>query len=586
MATVIMKRGSNADMANTPSLDGLIFFNSDDKCIYLDNGTTRTVYGGKIPLVTTVSTNDGATDNNTYSARAAKNGFCIKSDVADSAENINNTATAGRPVGCLGFKSIIGTSDISAVDTTVTGSIAKINDRLVLSNNRKFVFDYQNGKWGFNTSDERGADTFHPFNSTILAMNTVVSGYTNNNIVASNIYLTISSTNDAGAGALLADFPYGTCTSAVTSRSYKTSSNKYVKGGIIHAFYDLNDGTTSGNHRHYMYVDNAWRYNTTSNSPISFSTYTHATLGLPFTIPTIDFNINNGYSRDDIVCYYVCYVKDGLPYVDVYKYVPSLTNGYDRGSWSKITTSIVDINHSEANITDFKIGSSSSIVVYHRRLYIIDGNFVVNGINNYINAIYQWSPYSNRITQIAYPSELNNVHIIKALVHNDKIYVFYQSNSNYYYITYNDSTWSESQRFYQFGNLNVDEQSRWVEYNGSIHILGGSVSTNRLQHISLNDSNLNNSSASLDDVMYKYGNLKFPFRNGCVCVTPPVIVSNSDTSEYWENSDEAKYITPQYIHYMGTIQANTSEANYRRMHRKLIDVYQGDICNTYGNIYL
>ena len=103
MATVIIDRGNTEKMQNTPNIDGLIYFNSDDNCIYLDNGSTRTIYGGKIPTITSVSNNDGASNSNIYTALAAKNGFCIKANVADSSDNINNTTENGRPVGCMGF---------------------------------------------------------------------------------------------------------------------------------------------------------------------------------------------------------------------------------------------------------------------------------------------------------------------------------------------------------------------------------------------------------------------------------------------------------------------------------------------------
>ena len=40
-----------------------------------------------------------------------------------------------------------------------------LNDSLK-ANNKNFYFDYKNGKYGFNTSSTRGADTFVPFNSS------------------------------------------------------------------------------------------------------------------------------------------------------------------------------------------------------------------------------------------------------------------------------------------------------------------------------------------------------------------------------------------------------------------------------------
>ena len=53
--------------------------------------------------------------------------------------------------------------------TSINGSINSINGSINELNNRtnvrgtSFYFDYQGGKWGFNTSSARGAGTFHPF---------------------------------------------------------------------------------------------------------------------------------------------------------------------------------------------------------------------------------------------------------------------------------------------------------------------------------------------------------------------------------------------------------------------------------------
>ena len=40
-----------------------------------------------------------------------------------------------------------------------------INSSLT-ANNIQFVYDYQDGKYGYNTDPNRGADTFHPFSSS------------------------------------------------------------------------------------------------------------------------------------------------------------------------------------------------------------------------------------------------------------------------------------------------------------------------------------------------------------------------------------------------------------------------------------
>ena len=52
MATVLFKRGSSADMADTPVQDGLLFYNTENHKIYMDNGTERLQYGGDTELIT------------------------------------------------------------------------------------------------------------------------------------------------------------------------------------------------------------------------------------------------------------------------------------------------------------------------------------------------------------------------------------------------------------------------------------------------------------------------------------------------------------------------------------------------------
>lgn len=43
-------------------------------------------------------------------------------------------------------------------------SLILLNNSLIANNNH-FYFDYKNGKYGYNTSPSRGADTFFPFSS-------------------------------------------------------------------------------------------------------------------------------------------------------------------------------------------------------------------------------------------------------------------------------------------------------------------------------------------------------------------------------------------------------------------------------------
>ena len=53
-------------------------------------------------------------------------------------------------------------SSIGASSGAVYSAYTKLNNQLKANNNEIYM-DYQNGKYGYNTSASRGADTFHPF---------------------------------------------------------------------------------------------------------------------------------------------------------------------------------------------------------------------------------------------------------------------------------------------------------------------------------------------------------------------------------------------------------------------------------------
>ena len=55
MSTVLFKRGSNAQMADTSIQDGLLYFNTEDHKIYMDNGSERLQYGGDTDLISNPS---------------------------------------------------------------------------------------------------------------------------------------------------------------------------------------------------------------------------------------------------------------------------------------------------------------------------------------------------------------------------------------------------------------------------------------------------------------------------------------------------------------------------------------------------
>lgn len=137
MATVLFQRGDTDKLNSLPRTDGLIYFNTDDKRIYVDNGTSRDIYGGFPPIIDNLS---DATDSNVLSASASANLFPQKTSIVDS--NPLSITSSHTPLGCVGFKSVIGTTNISGIGNgTVTGAIDNINTRF---NNVGFTKLWQN----------------------------------------------------------------------------------------------------------------------------------------------------------------------------------------------------------------------------------------------------------------------------------------------------------------------------------------------------------------------------------------------------------------------------------------------------------
>lgn len=131
--TVLFKRGNSATITSTPVTDGQILFDtSGNGKMYLDNGTDRLEMGGAITVDASLS--------------------------KTSTNAIQNKAVTGNILNSL--------AEVSAAtqQNTIAGALAlkEVNSSLT-ANSKHFYFDYKNGKYGFNTSSSRGADTFVPF---------------------------------------------------------------------------------------------------------------------------------------------------------------------------------------------------------------------------------------------------------------------------------------------------------------------------------------------------------------------------------------------------------------------------------------
>lgn len=178
MSTVLFKRGSSADMADTPITDGMLFFNEEDFKIYMDNGSERVQYGGDTELISDPSE---ALLTNAFNARGSLDVFLQKTSVIDSKNNALTITQNYVPLGCLAFKEALGTSSYAGIgDGTISGGLVNLNTRVntaqsgvtnlqaqLRASGTNFYFDYKNGRYGWNSSSARGAGTFHPFRQAV-----------------------------------------------------------------------------------------------------------------------------------------------------------------------------------------------------------------------------------------------------------------------------------------------------------------------------------------------------------------------------------------------------------------------------------
>lgn len=170
MPTITFRRASNVQ--NIPITDGQIIFDTSRNIILMDNGNVRNQYAGATQLI---STTPEATSTNAFNALASTQLFLQKTTVIDTKANALAVNQNYIPLGCLAFKEALGTVNYSSIGNgTISGALVTLNNQLSVSGN-KFYFDYQNGKYGYNTEANRGADTFHPFSDMTEIYNAVVS---------------------------------------------------------------------------------------------------------------------------------------------------------------------------------------------------------------------------------------------------------------------------------------------------------------------------------------------------------------------------------------------------------------------------
>jgi hypothetical protein len=131
MATVSFKRGTTSQMNNTPITDGMLFYNTENHKIFMDNGSERLQYGGDTDLISDPSE---ATVTNVFSATSSMNLFPLKTTVLDSKTNALAVTQEHIPLGCLAFKEMLGTNDYSSVgDGTVSGGLVSLFGERILA---------------------------------------------------------------------------------------------------------------------------------------------------------------------------------------------------------------------------------------------------------------------------------------------------------------------------------------------------------------------------------------------------------------------------------------------------------------------
>lgn len=122
----------------------------------------------------------------------------------------------------------------------LTDTVAEIQDELT-ANNTKLYFDYKDGKYGYNTDPNRGADTFNPFKSgggnesPFTVLNTVINAKGNElPTIYGNGYITIRRTNatSSGGDGLVAYIDDNTSPFPITSYN-----DSYVTGGFYKLYF-------------------------------------------------------------------------------------------------------------------------------------------------------------------------------------------------------------------------------------------------------------------------------------------------------------------------------------------------------------
>lgn len=155
--------------------------------------------------------------------------------------------------------------DVNISATKISEILNTLEDELTANNNRLYM-DYQNGKYGINTSPSRGADTFIPFKSAPVNLGqistydaTSIPGY--ETLTADNFIVEItgvSGVSTGGAASGSQDDLYADYAGFSVSKSYNASTGTFTLSGMSSVLY-LRDTDATRKIRRTAYGSIYWR---------------------------------------------------------------------------------------------------------------------------------------------------------------------------------------------------------------------------------------------------------------------------------------------------------------------------------------